>query len=584
VTTFQNSNLKPEILKAIEKLGFEKPTPVQAKVIPMLLKDKINIVALAQTGTGKTAAFGLPLLHLTDISKLHVQALVLCPTRELCLQITKDLASFGLFMPRLKVLPVYGGSSINVQMRELHYGVHILVATPGRMNDLMRRGCVNLEKVERVVLDEADEMLTMGFQEELETILKDVPDTASKLLFSATMPKQVTSIARKYMQNHEEVILGTRNAGAEQVTHECYFVHAKDRYQALRRIIDTKPEFYGIVFCRTRLETQEVAAHLADDHYNSGALHGDLSQDQRDQVMKNFRSRNVKILVATDVASRGLDVNDITHVVNYDIPTDYEVYTHRSGRTGRAGKEGVSIILANMREKYKIRTIEGIVKKTFVYKQVPSKQDVCNAQLVLTLDRIVSMDIPEKELAPYMKKITTALEGLSQDDLIKRLITRDFGHIMEAYKNAPDLNVQMHNDFQERRPRLPNRDDMPDHRHVSADTAMASVRINLGRRETLTPPILISLINRATHGPKLLLGRIKIQDTATVFEVVNSGAKRLVKALNEFKYYDKAVSANLVEGDAIDTPQPSHRTMQSVNPKHKFAKRSNSRFDEMRKR
>jgi len=443
--TFQDSGLKPEILKGIEKLGFLEPTPVQSKVIPMLLKGQRDLVALAQTGTGKTAAFGLPLLHLIDSGKKAVQALVLCPTRELCVQITRDLAQFSHYMPHVKTLAVYGGSSIYLQMRALEQGVHILVATPGRMGDLLRRGSAKLSKVERVVLDEADEMLSMGFQEELESILKNVPDTANKMLFSATMPNPVAAIARKYMRDPEEIIVGQRNAGAVQVTHECYTVHARDRYNAMKRIIDTQPEFYGIVFCRTKIETQEVASRLVEDHYQSAALHGDLSQDQRDRVMKNFRSRVIRILVATDVASRGLDVTDITHVVNYDLPSDYDVYTHRSGRTGRAGKAGISIVLANMREHYKIRILENKVKKAFEHKRVPTGQDVCKIQLDLLLKRLLSMETPDKELAPFLAEINHALKDLSREDLVKKLLAQDFIRILAYYKNAPELNETQSN-------------------------------------------------------------------------------------------------------------------------------------------
>ncbi len=555
--TFQDSGLKPEILKGIEKLGFKEPTPVQSKVIPLLLKGQRDLVALAQTGTGKTAAFGLPLLHMVDTGKRAVQALVLCPTRELCLQITKDLAQFGHFMPHVKALAVYGGSSIYLQMRALEQGVHILVATPGRMGDLLRRGCAKLNKVERVVLDEADEMLSMGFQEELEAILKDVPGTAGKMLFSATMPKQVAAMARKYMRDPEEIIVGQRNAGAEQVTHECYTVHARDRYGAMKRIIDTQPEFYGIVFCRTKMETQDVASRLAEDHYQSAALHGDLSQDQRDRVMKSFRSGTIRILVATDVASRGLDVTDITHVINYDLPADYDVYTHRSGRTGRAGKAGVSIVLANMREHYKIRILESKVKKSFEHKRVPTGRDVCKIQLDLILKQILSMETPDKDLAPFLAHINQTLEPLSREDLVKKLLTLDFGRILAYYKNAPELNEgrghRSHapDQYRDKKPEQENR---PAPRFDSAESSMETVRVNLGRRDSLIPPALISLINRATYGPKLPLGRIRISDTSTVFDVAGAGAKKLVNVLNRVSYHDKKVRAELLSDAETEKP------------------------------
>ncbi|MFZ2657627.1 MAG: DEAD/DEAH box helicase, partial [Victivallales bacterium] len=441
---FEEFGLSAELMKGVVELGFITPTPVQAKVIPMLLKGERDVVAIAQTGTGKTAAFGLPLLQLTDAANPATQALVLCPTRELCVQIAKDLTEYGRFAPHLKILAVYGGSSIRDQMHSLHRGVHIIVATPGRMKDLLNRRAANLGAVQRVVLDEADEMLNMGFQEELESILKEVPDAARTLLFSATMPRQVAVIAAKYMTDPEEIVIGQRNAGAPNVTHECYTVHARDRYHALKRIIDCLPVFYGIIFCRTRLETQEVASQLMADGYSSDALHGDMTQDQRDRVMNNFRKRNVKILVATDVAARGLDVDDLTHVINYDLPGDPDVYTHRSGRTGRAGKTGISIVLVHMREDHKLRIIERIMNKRFEHKKVPTAKQVCEAKLVSMLEKIKKYDSAEMaELGLYLPKIYEILGDMSRDELIKRFILGEFSSYLEYYKDAPDLNVNV---------------------------------------------------------------------------------------------------------------------------------------------
>jgi ATP-dependent RNA helicase DeaD len=559
MSSFSDFGLSPDLMKGVAELGFETPTPVQEKVIPLLLKGQRDLVALAQTGTGKTAAFGLPLLHLTDPARAEIQALVLAPTRELCLQIAKDLADFGRHAPHLRVLPVYGGAPIHVQMRTLARGVHILVATPGRLNDLMRRGSVKLEKVQRVVLDEADEMLNMGFQEDLETILKDVPEQARTLLFSATMPRQVAAIAGKYLHDPEEIILGKRNAGAENVTHECYTVHARDRYQALKRIIDARPGFYGIVFCRTRQETQDVAVKLAGDGYGSDALHGDLSQDQRDRVMRAFRARMVHILVATDVAARGLDVEDLTHIVNYDLPGDPDVYTHRSGRTGRAGKAGISIVLVHMREDYKIRVIERLMNKRFEYKTVPGGREICEAQLVAQLEQIRDMKPAGDEIEAYLPRINELLGGLSREELLRRFALRGISRFLDYYRGAVDLNVAHHHDRPDRmdraeRPGRSERGPRPDNGPVGEplDGDVVRLRVNLGARNGLTPPLLISVINRATPGPKLRVGRIRILDQDSVFEVSTDSARILLPNLNGGDFNGRRVRAVVDRGPAPD--------------------------------
>jgi ATP-dependent RNA helicase DeaD len=559
MSSFSDFGLSPDLMKGVAELGFETPTPVQDKVIPLLLKGQRDLVALAQTGTGKTAAFGLPLLHLTDPARAEIQALVLAPTRELCLQIAKDLADFGRHAPHLRVLPVYGGAPIHVQMRTLARGVHILVATPGRLNDLMRRGSVKLEKVQRVVLDEADEMLNMGFQEDLETILKDVPEQARTLLFSATMPRQVAAIAGKYLHDPEEIILGKRNAGAENVTHECYTVHARDRYQALKRIIDARPGFYGIVFCRTRQETQDVAVKLAGDGYGSDALHGDLSQDQRDRVMRAFRARMVHILVATDVAARGLDVEDLTHIVNYDLPGDPDVYTHRSGRTGRAGKAGISIVLVHMREDYKIRVIERLMNKRFEYKTVPGGREICEAQLVAQLEQIRDMKPAGDEIEAYLPRINELLGGLSREELLRRFALRGISRFLDYYRGAVDLNVAHHHDRPDRmdraeRPGRSERGPRPDNGPVGEplDGDVVRLRVNLGARNGLTPPLLISVINRATPGPKLRVGRIRILDQDSVFEVSTDSARILLPNLNGGDFNGRRVRAVVDRGPAPD--------------------------------
>jgi ATP-dependent RNA helicase DeaD len=556
--TFEIFGFSPDLLRGIAELGFTEPTPVQEKVIPLLLKGARDVVALAQTGTGKTAAFGLPLLQLTEARNSATQALVLCPTRELCLQIAKDLADYGRFAPHLKILAVYGGSSIRDQIHALHRGVHIIVATPGRMNDLLRRKSAKLSAVQRVVLDEADEMLNMGFQEELETILKEVPETARTLLFSATMPRQVASMAGKYMKDPEEIIIGQRNAGAPNVTHECYTVHARDRYLALKRIIDCRPGLYGIVFCRTRAETQEVASRLKADGYNSDTLHGDLSQDQRDRVMKAFRSRGIQILVATDVAARGLDVEDLTHIIHYDLPGDLDVYTHRSGRTGRAGKSGVSMALVHMREDFKIRALERILGKPFEHKHVPGGREVLDAQLVCLLERIRKMDVAETaELDDYLPRINEILGDMPREEIVKRFVLGDFNRFLQYYRNAADLNVHAGPGARDGRPdrrdrgnpRERSRDDWNDpnlrrdrpSERGGFDGAACLLRINLGKINGLTVPELIGVINRATPGPMLKLGRIRILEQDSLFEVAAGAEEILIPNLSRSEYKGRPV-------------------------------------------
>ncbi len=569
--------MAPTLLKAITELGFETPTPVQAQVIPRLLQGERDMVALAQTGTGKTAAFGLPLLQLTDAASSVTQALVLCPTRELCLQIAKDLARFSKYTPGVRVVAVYGGAGIDTQMRALRRGVHIIVATPGRLNDLLRRGAAKLAGVRRVVLDEADEMLNMGFQEELETILKEVPEAARTLLFSATMPKSVAVIASKYMEKPEEIQVGQRNAGAERISHECYIVHARDRYATLKRLLDYYgTDIYAIVFCRTRIETQDVASQLMADGYNADTLHGELSQPQRDRVMQAFRDRKLQLLVATDVAARGLDVNDLTHVINYNLPDVANHYTHRSGRTGRAGKTGISIAIVHMHETYRLGIIERIIKQRFEHKEVPSARDVCQKQLATVLERIKQLPADDRRLEPFMPTINAALADLTREDMLRRLMLMEFGRTLDYYKNAPDLNARTQHrpssqgaqsyergdryersappsraahasERSERPERSPRRErEAPE----SAQPPGEAVRlqINFGHRNGMTPAGLISLINRATPGPMLRLGRIKVMESVSVFEMYERDARALVPELNQREVDGRPVQVVPVSG------------------------------------
>ena len=428
-----------EIRRAIEELGFEQPMPVQEEVIPYLLGNRNDVIALAQTGTGKTAAFGIPVLQRTDARVRQTQALVLSPTRELCLQIADDLKDFSKYLSGINVVPVYGGTSIENQIRALKHGAQIIVATPGRLIDLMHRGAAKLEAVKNVVLDEADEMLNMGFSESIDEILAGVPKDRNTLLFSATMSKEIEKIARNYLTDPKEIVVGSRNEGAEHVNHVYYMVNAKDKYLAMKRIVDYYPKIFAIIFCRTKRETQEIADKLIHDGYNAESLHGDLSQQQRDLTMQKFRQHLTQLLVATDVAARGLDVDDLTHVINYGLPDDIESYTHRSGRTGRAGKKGTSISIVHTREKSKIRAIEKTIGKEFVQADIPSAEEICKKQLYKVMDQIVKTDVNEEEIAPFMDDINRYFEFIDKEDVIKKIVSLEFGRFLAYYADAPEI-------------------------------------------------------------------------------------------------------------------------------------------------
>ncbi|MDE5972651.1 MAG: DEAD/DEAH box helicase, partial [Muribaculaceae bacterium] len=437
MTDFKSLGVREDLLRAIEEMGFEHPMPVQEKVIPHLLTADNDVIALAQTGTGKTAAFGLPVIQRIDTANRSTQALIIAPTRELCLQIAGDLADFSKYVDGLLVVPVYGGSSIMSQIRALRQGAQIIVATPGRLIDLIDRKEVKLDDVHTVILDEADEMLNMGFLDSIDAILSHVPDQRKMLMFSATMPSEVARIAKKYMHDPVEFVVGTRNSGAENVKHIYYMVKAQDKYLTLKRVADNTPGIYGIIFCRTRKETQEVADALIHDGYNADALHGDLSQQQRDIVMKKFRDRVLSLLVATDVAARGLDVDNVTHVVNYGLPDDTAVYTHRSGRTGRAGKAGVSVAIVHSREKGKLREIEKKIGKTFERKDVPTPEHIIEKQLYNMADRLERVEVNEDEISKYLQGVSRKLSWLSEQDLLKRVLSLEFNRLLDYYKDAP---------------------------------------------------------------------------------------------------------------------------------------------------
>ncbi|TSA31592.1 MAG: DEAD/DEAH box helicase [Porphyromonadaceae bacterium] len=510
MSLFEEFGLRKEILSAIAEMGFEQPTPIQEETIPYLLIPNADMIGLAQTGTGKTAGFGLPILQQIDFGQKTIQALVLCPTRELCMQITKDMQNFSKYVPEFKIVAVYGGASIQSQIQALRAGVHMVVATPGRAMDLLNRKLLKVQHVRWLVLDEADEMLSMGFKDDLDAILSDTPKEKQTLLFSATMPNEIREIAGKYMHDPVMISVGKKNAGAENVQHEYYVVHAKDRYQALKRVVDLHPLIYGIVFCRTRAETQEVADKLMGEGYNADVLHGDLSQAQRDFVMSRFRQKHLQLLVATDVAARGLDVNDLTHVINYNLPDELDVYIHRSGRTGRAGKTGTSISIIHTREPGKVPQLEKLLSKKFIRKQVPGGMEICEKQLFNLIDKVETVEVNESQIDPFLKGIYSKLSWLERDELIKRFVSVEFNRFLSFYENAPDLNANVHDhkspdsrDGKSRRDRM----------------RFSRLFINLGTKNDMNPSNLIGLINERTGNKSIQIGKIEMMKKFSFVEV-----------------------------------------------------------------
>ena len=531
--TFEELGVSPEIRKAIEEMGYENPMPVQEEVIPYLLGNRNDVVALAQTGTGKTAAFGLPLIQKINVSKRVPQALVLCPTRELCLQIAGDLTDYSKYITDLKILPVYGGSSIDSQIRSLKKGVHIIVATPGRLIDLMERKVAHLETIADVVMDEADEMLNMGFTDSINAILEQVPEDRNTLMFSATMSPEIARIAKTYLHNAKEITIGTKNEGSKNVHHIAYTVHAKDKYLALKRVVDFYPQIYGIIFCRTRKETQEIADKLIQDGYNADSLHGELSQVQRDLVMQKFRQRHLQLLVATDVAARGLDVNDLTHVINYGLPDDTESYTHRSGRTGRAGKTGVSIAIINLREKGKMREIERIINKKFTIGTLPSGKEICEQQLIKVIDDIEKVKVDEEEIETFLPNIYRKLEGLSKEDLIKRVVSKEFNRFLEYYKNAPEIEQPKGNDKKETAKERKDRGSDREKTARKAEKGYTRLFLNLGKTDGFYANQIIELVNRNLKKQRIQIGRIDLMQNFSFFEIIEAQAPMVIKALNK---------------------------------------------------
>lgn len=569
--TFKELGVADPLLKAIEDMGFETPMPVQEKVIPHLLNEDTDVIALAQTGTGKTAAFGLPVLQRIDVSLQAPQALIIAPTRELCLQIAGDLADFSKYVDDVRVQPVYGGSSIESQIKALRKGVQIIVATPGRLIDLIDRGVAKLDHVHTVVLDEADEMLNMGFQDSINQILEHVPQQRKMLLFSATMPQEIARIAKKYMHDPVEYVVGTRNEGAANVRHIYYMVNARDKYLALKRIADDNPDIYAIVFCRTRRDTQEVADSLIQDGYNADALHGDLSQQQRDIVMKKFHDRVITMLVATDVAARGIDVDDLTHVINFGLPEDTAVYTHRSGRTGRAGKAGTSIAIIHTREKGRLKEIERIIGKKFERREVPTPEHIIEKQLYHLADRIERQQVDDNELDRYTPGVVKKLGWLSAEDLIKRILSMEFKRLIDYYKDAPKIDVidEKPSKSKKEADNKPRSDAEKDRR--TAEKGMERVYVNVGKRDGFYAGNLIDMLNHLVEGPRVDVGRIDLLPGYTLFDVKRKDAKRVVATLKGADFMGKRLYSEVAEPDK-DYARSSNRRSPKEDREDNFAK------------
>jgi ATP-dependent RNA helicase DeaD len=570
--TFEELGVSEPIRRAIEELGFEQPMPVQEEVIPYLLGEHNDVIALAQTGTGKTAAYGIPVLQRTDATTKDTQALILSPTRELCLQIADDLSSFAKYIPHMHIIPVYGGASIGTQINELRHGAQIIVATPGRLIDLMERGKVKLDNIRNVVLDEADEMLNMGFSDSINAIFEQVPEDRNTLLFSATMSKEIEKIATNYLHDYKEIVVGSRNEGAENVNHIYYLVNAKDKYLALKRIVDYYPRIYAIIFCRTKLETQEVADKLIKDGYNAESLHGDLSQQQRDLTMQKFRQHLVQLLVATDVAARGLDVDDLTHVINYGLPDDVENYTHRSGRTGRAGKKGTSISIIHIREKFKVRAIEKVIGKDFVEGTLPTPEEICKKQLYKSMDDIMKTDVDEDLIAPYMADINRQFEYIDKEDIIKKMVSNTFGKFLDYYKNAPEITAPRTSERKNKEERRRNTEGGRTRQRGprKAEAGYRRLFINLGKADGFYPGEVMQFVNHHVHGPKQEIGHIDLLSKFSYIEVPEKDADKVMRALNGVRYKGREVRCN-------DADEGAPRSNASLKKKEYGRKKTDGR-------
>lgn len=553
--TFKELGLKQEVLDAVASLGFVEPSPIQQEAIPQLLETERDLVGLAQTGTGKTAAFGLPMVNQVNFNSKTTQGLVICPTRELCIQISKDFQSFSRNFRGANIVPVYGGASVETQIRQLNRGAQIVVATPGRLMDMIKRKRVDLSKVQYVALDEADEMLNMGFKEDIDAILDNTPYEKQTWLFSATMPREVVRIAKNYMEDPIEITVGTKNAASKNIEHHFYKVNDRDRFHGLKRIIDFEPNIYGVIFCRTRRETSEVADKLMKSNYSAEPLHGDLSQAQRDRVMKAFRNKDIQLLVATDVAARGIDVDDITHVINYNLPDEIESYTHRSGRTARAGKKGTSILLLNNREVNKLRFVEKIINSKIEQKKFPTGKDICERQLLQLIDKVVEVEVKEEQIKPYLSAVEGKLQDLSKEEIITKFISAEFNRFLSYYENARDINNTSQSsgrdrgrgnerrrgdrdrgrgDRRERRPRNESRDRRGDRGNFNrnVDGESTTLFLNVGMKDFSDKGHLIRVLCQEGGVAGKNLGRIRMMDNFSFVDVAPKIAGKLLKGIN----------------------------------------------------
>ena len=563
---FKNLGIEQKLIDSISELGFENPTPVQEKAIPLVLNDRSDLIALAQTGTGKTAAFGLPSIQQIDLKNKNIQTIVLCPTRELCIQISKDLISYSKFLKAIKITPVYGGASIENQIKAIRKGTHIIVGTPGRTKDLIKRKVLNFKSVNRVILDEADEMLSMGFKDDLDFILDTTSENRQTLLFSATMSKEVRSISKRFMNDANEITVEKLNSGAKNVEHHVYNVNTRDKYDTLKRIADFNPDIYGIVFCRTRRETQDIANKFMNDGYNADAIHGELSQGQRDEVMSKFRNKSLQILIATDVAARGLDVDSLTHVVNYSLPDDPEVYTHRSGRTGRAGKSGISIAISNPREGRKLRSIESKSQIKFIKQEVPSGKEICSKQLFKLIDKIQKVKVDDKQIEPFLEDIYSKLESLSREELIKHFVSSEFNKFLDYYKKSRDIKSDNNSD----------RSSKDSNRSRRRSKDFENLSVNVGRKQGITPIELIGLVNRITKSNEIEIGSIDIRQSYTIFEIDKSITKSLIKSSSKLDHNGVDLKVTISK-EKIEKKYNRDKSERRSKPKRDFKNKSRSR-------
>ena len=566
MSKFKEIGVAKDLCKGINEMGFINPTEVQEQSIPFLLLENRDLISLAQTGTGKTAAFGLPVIQKTELKNKYVQTIILCPTRELCIQICKDLETYSKYVSGIKILAVYGGTNIDTQIKSLNKGVHIVIGTPGRTKDLIKRKVLKLELVDKVVLDEADEMLSMGFKDDLDFILERTRDDRQTMLFSATISKEVKSISKRYMSDAKEISVSKINSGAKNIEHHIYNVSSRNKYEALKRIADFNPNIYGIVFCRTKRHTKDIANKFMAEGYNADAIHGDLSQNQRDEVMQRFRNKSLQILIATDVAARGLDVDDITHVINYSLPDDPEVYIHRSGRTARAGKSGISIAISNESERRKIKSIEKKGGIKFVNKDVPTGVEICSNQLYKMIDKIENVEVDEKQIKPFLKDIYQKLEWLDRDELIKRFVSVEFNRFLNYYKEANKLQSKRSKKSEKKR---------------GNKKSMTGFSINIGRKHRATPIDIISIINRALKSNDIEIGKIELNRYQSFFEIDKDFADELTSNIKKIDFRGN----DIVLGTSInlDEERPRRReerrkTRKKTSSRKKSKKKKKSRF------